>query len=202
MSEEHHPRAKARLIADAPSTAYLGLLYDYDQHTRLPFIRRGIVRTLRAKRYPPSLGSTVHVALGWDPNGTSFNNYLILLKLIIRYLDNRDCRITIIWPLYARYHSPPEQEYLRKKASKFMRWVNAKRLLIQVLVPQEAIPAINVRSYRGDPKTIYGEDFLTRLNGTLPSIPGQHLPASYPVATIPTVPLDQNLANFISMKLA
>ena len=202
MTAEPRPRAKARLIADAVSAAYLSLLYDYDHHTRLPMMRSGIVRVLRSKGCPPEYGSVVHVALGWDPNTTSFPNYLILLKLVIRYLDNLDCKITIIWPLYSRYHSRAEQEYLRNKASRFMRWIRAKRLLIQVLVAEKPVPTQNVRSYRGDPKIIYGIDFLERLNSTLPRLPGQNLPINPPINVIPTVPLAQSISDFMSMKLA
>ena len=196
------PVVDCPLIADGGTIAFLGQLYQYMDTIQVPTMRRGLLRRLKLEVDKLRWGAFLHVALPWDPTHLSFKAYLIIVKMFLHYAELHNVHVTIIWPTLERVHSRAEIRYLTQKAIGFKHWMWAKRLIADVCVPANPLPAVNVKHFRGSVAELYGIDFCLKLNRNVPHRKDQTLEVSNEVYPIPTVPEEQDLATFISMRPA
>ena len=169
-------------------------------------MQRGTVRCVTDISYGIPLAASVHLCIEWDSQSMSLKQYIINLQLIIRVLDRRDLKISIIWPLFSNL-TCAERLYLKRRLKRFRRWIAVKRLLIDILIPANPLPALDSENFilnGGSIDDVFGEEFYQTFNRNVPPIPGQELPtgpARIPGVNFPfpTVPKQQRLGKFISM---
>ena len=191
-----------RLVADSATLSYLGAIFIYSEVVRFPPMKKGVLRSLKAEADKAPWGTHFHLSLPYNPEKMSLNMYVKLIKQSVYTVENAGHHVTVIWPLLERMHSPSQIRSLRNHARRFRIWMKAKRLLGTIVVPKLPIPSVHYLNYRGDPRQIFGNDFIQKLRRDMPVIPEREEPPRSRSGQCPTIPLAQDLRTFLTLKRA